>query len=189
MAAIDAKGKILGSYDKQRLVPFGEFQPMRAYVPKEWMTPVGDKDFSWGQGQPVQDWAGLPPFRALICYEAIFPELAASEGAQWLLNITNDAWFGISSGPHQHFHMARMCAVEQGRPLVRAANTGISAVVDATGRILGHLPLGTQGILDMRLPKPLEKPTLYAAIEGLELPLLLLCGLWLALRQRVKAGN
>lgn len=189
LMAVDARGKLLGSYDKQRLVPFGEFQPLRPYVPKDWMTPVGEKDFSWGQGDPVQSWTGLPPFRALICYEAIFPELAAAPGAHWLLNVTNDAWFGISSGPYQHFHMARMRAVEQGLPLVRAANTGISAIIDPMGRILGQLPLGTQGVLDLRLPKSLEHPTLYAAIAGVELPLLVLWGAWLAWRKRPKTAQ
>ncbi len=180
LMAIDHEGKLIGSYDKAHLVPFGEFQPFRPYLPKEWMTPVGEKDFAWGTASQVLNWAGLPPMLPLICYEAIFPEMAQGQinekGARpaWLLNVTNDAWFGLSTGPHQHFEMSRMRAVEQGVALVRVANTGISAVVDPYGRITATLPLGSQGILDAPLPTPLDTPTLYSAWHSLLLPLLTL---------------
>ena len=165
MVMIAHDGAILGTYDKIHLVPFGEFQPLRDFVPKEWMTPVGDTDFSRGAAVHTLQWPGLPPMIPLICYEAIFPEMSFNaEGEQhpgMLLTITNDAWFGMSIGPYQHFHMARMRAVEQGVPLVRVANTGISAVVDGMGRITASLPLGEQGVLDAQLPKELPDPTIY----------------------------
>jgi len=164
MVVVDHQGGIVGSYDKSRLVPFGEFQPLRDFVPKSWMTPVGDKDFSRGTSARTLDWPRLPPVIPLICYEAIFPEMsfAPLERPGLLLNITNDAWFGMSLGPYQHFNMARMRAVEEGAPLARVANTGITAMIDPYGRITASLPLGTQGILDVGLPKALKDITLYS---------------------------
>ena len=171
MAMLDHAGSIVGLYDKIHLVPFGEFQPLRAFVPKEWMTPVGDTDFSRGDSARIQKWPGLPPMIPLICYEAIFPEMSFSTDpknpAQFLLNITNDAWFGMSIGPYQHFNMARMRAVEQGMPLVRVANTGITAMVDGYGRILDYMPLGAQGILDVKLPKPAAGINFYVLFAAL----------------------
>jgi apolipoprotein N-acyltransferase len=156
-------GKIVGAYDKHKLVPFGEFVPLRWLLPKTWLTPVGDRDFSAGPGPQTLSWPGLPPVSPLICYEAIFPDLAVlrEHPPQWLLNVTNDAWFGMSSGPYQHFIMARMRAVEQGLPLVRAANTGISAVIDANGKTVSKLDLETKNFLDSKLPKSLENKTFY----------------------------
>src|SRR5207237_4908628 len=106
---------------------------------------------------------GAPNLLPLICYEAIFPSEVASaaERAGWMLNVTNDGWFGVSPGPYQHFAQARLRAIEEGLPLVRAANTGISAVVDPLGRVIKALPLGTDGVLDAPLPAALP-PTLYA---------------------------
>jgi apolipoprotein N-acyltransferase len=96
----------------------------------------------------------------LVCYEAIFPGAVVPEGPrpEWLLNLTNDAWFGITPGPHQHFAQARLRAIEEGLPLVRAANNGISAVVDPLGRIVRLLPLGRDGVIDAPLPKSIESP-------------------------------
>lgn len=186
LAVINPKGTVIGHYDKQRLVPFGEFQPLRPFVPDEWMTPVGEKDFAWSDQDALYAWAGLPPVRALICYEAIFTDMPMSSGykPEWMLNITNDAWFGISSGPYQHFNMTRMRSVERGVPLVRVANTGITAVVDGVGRIIGKLPLGTHGILDAGLPVALEGNTIYTLLEWLYMPLILLLGCVLVWRQR-----
>lgn len=185
LIALSHEGAIKGSYDKAHLVPFGEFQPLRSFVPKEWMTPVGEKDFSWGIASQTLDWPGLPPMLPLICYEAIFPEMAeANTRPAWLLNVTNDAWFGLSTGPRQHFEMARLRAVEQGVSLVRVANTGISAVVDPYGRITASLPLGTQGILDSELPSGLENPTIYYKYHRVGLPLLFLLMAGLTLRRR-----
>ncbi|MEJ2125771.1 MAG: apolipoprotein N-acyltransferase, partial [Alphaproteobacteria bacterium] len=109
--------------------------------------------------RPLMKAPGTPPFLPLICYEAIFPDMARSsdgEQAQWLLNLTNDAWFGNSTGPYQHLAQPRLRAIEEGLPLVRAANTGISAIIDPYGRILSSLPLNSMGVIDQPLPKPLE---------------------------------
>lgn len=147
-------------YDKHHLVPFGEFVPFRHILPLEKITP-GQLDFSRGPGpQTLQ--VQQSQFSPLICYEAIFPaEVVSSSRPQWLINVTNDAWFGTSTGPYQHFHMARMRAVEQGLPLIRVANTGISAVVDSYGRVLHSIPLNKAEVLDAPLPAAAE-PTLYS---------------------------
>ena len=108
---------------------------------------------------------GAPRFLPLICYEIIFPRqiVPAGERPAWLLNVTNDAWFGISTGPHQHFRQAQIRAIEEGLPLVRAANNGISAVVDPVGRVVRALSLGTEGLLDSRLPREIAPP-IYARV-------------------------
>ena len=154
MIALNHEGSMVGAYDKTRLVPFGEFLPLRSFFPESWLTPVGMQDMERGASHTALELPGLPPYIPLICYEAIFPRMAATAGGEWLLNITNDAWFGLSTGPYQHFDMARMRAVEQGIPLVRAANTGISGVIDGYGRVEALLPLRTQGVLDAPLPRP-----------------------------------
>ena len=108
--------------------------------------------------------AGLPPFSPLICYESIFPG-AVVDGAdrpQWLLNLTNDAWYGRTAGPHQHFAINQVRAVEEGLPLVRVANTGISGVVDSYGRVRQLLGLGERGFIDTTLPKASVGVTAYA---------------------------
>jgi apolipoprotein N-acyltransferase len=180
MMLLDHKGTLRASYDKSKLVPFGEFLPGRQLIPKSWLTPVGDTDFSRGPGIVNIELDGLPPARPMICYEVIFPEWGATAENEtvknrpaWFLNITNDAWFGKSSGPYQHFNMARMRAAENGIPLVRVANTGISGVVDPYGRIDSQLPLGQQGILDSKLPEPLPN-TIYSAVKYYILPVLIL---------------
>jgi apolipoprotein N-acyltransferase len=124
---------------------------------------------------------------ALICYEAIFPGRVVDRGAEpsWLLNITNDAWFGTSTGPYQHFASARLRAVEEGLPLVRAANSGISAVVDAYGRVVDRLGLNRVGVIDAGLPRPTKEKTLFRRFGNWTL-LILLCGtfsLLLAIRR------
>lgn len=148
-------GKLIGQYDKHHLVPFGEFIPFRHILPLENIS-GGHGDFARGPGAYTVSVDGIPPFSPLICYEAIFPA-EATDGtgkAKWLLNVTNDAWFGNSSGPYQHLEMARVRAVETGLPLVRAANTGVSTVIDPYGRVLKELPLGQAGIVDFYLPLP-----------------------------------
>ena len=105
-----------------------------------------------------------PRMLPLICYEIIFPGEAVPGGERpgWLVNLTNDGWFGPSSGPYQHLQQARVRAIEQGLPLVRAANTGISAVIDPLGRVIGSLSLGIEGVLDASLPRPIERNDLCA---------------------------
>ncbi|GGE99665.1 apolipoprotein N-acyltransferase [Aliidongia dinghuensis] len=162
ISAIDPSGTIVGSYDKFHLVPFGEYVPFHKYL--QFNQIVARRfDFSTGPG-PVTIPAGpLPPAGPIICYEAIFPHDVIDEAHRpgWILNVTNDAWFGTSTGPHQHFAIARTRAVEEGLPLVRAANTGISGVVDAHGRVLASLGLGRSGVLDVPLPAALPEATPY----------------------------
>jgi apolipoprotein N-acyltransferase len=164
LEAIDSTGRVLASYDKSHLVPFGEYVPLRSVLPINKITP-GTMDFSSGDGPHTLALAGVPPFSPLICYEVIFPGAVVDEDdrPQWLLNITNDAWYGFTSGPFQHLAIARVRAVEEGLPLVRDGNNGISAVFDPYGRIREHLDLDAIGVLDVALPRPLP-PTLYGSI-------------------------
>ncbi len=165
--AIDRNGRITATYDKFHLVPFGEYVPFRSLLDFTKLT-AGRTDFSRGSGPRTLVLEGLPPVSPLICYEAIFPGRVVDPAARpgWLLNVTNDAWFGISSGPYQHFASARFRSVEEGLPLVRAANTGISAVVDSYGRIVAKLDLGVQGVLDAPLPQALATPPPFARFGG-----------------------
>lgn len=162
--AIDDAGRIAADYDKVRLVPFGEFVPLARHLPIEKMT-IGAEDFRPGPGPRGWAIAGLPPVQPLICYEAIFPgdlpPTAAQNRPTWLLNLTNDGWFGRSAGLYQHLAMARMRAVERGLPLVRVANGGVSVVTDGYGRIVASLPIDTVGVLDANLPRPLAARPLY----------------------------
>jgi apolipoprotein N-acyltransferase len=164
IAMIDDKGEVVGSYDKHKLVPFGEFLPLRSLIPAALETPVGMTDLARGEGVRTLRWPGLPPLSALICYEVIFPALAVNKDDRpaWLLSVTNDAWFGTSSAPYQHLAMARMRAVEQGLPMVRVANTGISAVYDAYGREVVRIPLNEKTFIDTRLPLPSQNRTIYS---------------------------
>lgn len=157
--ALAGTGAIQARYDKVDLVPFGEFLPFRPLLSSLGLEAlaVGSIDFIPGDGRSTIALPGLPPFSPLVCFEAAFAN-HATDGrgrARWLVNVTNDAWFGISSGPYQHAAMARMRAVESGLPMVRAANTGISLVTDALGRVRASLALGRMGTLDARLPPPL----------------------------------
>ena len=167
LAALDAAGQVQAVYDKSHLVPFGEYMPLAGILPIRLVA--GSMDFSAGPGPVTLQAPGLPPFGALICYEVIFPgAVAPRPRPDWLVNITNDAWFGVSSGPWQHLAAARLRAVEEGLPLARAAQTGISAVFDARGRRLAMLPSGETGTLSLPLPGA-APPTPFARY-GLVLP-------------------
>ena len=174
LAVLDPTGRIVGSADKFHLVPLGEYVPLSeilgGFVDK---LTSGAGNFSAGPGPTTVHVDGLPPFSPLICYEVIFPGavLDPADRPAWLLNITNDGWFGNSPGPYQHLASARFRAIEEGLPLARAANTGISAMIDPYGRVVDALPLGTEGALDVFLPDALDS-TLFARI-GLLGPVLL----------------
>lgn len=156
-------GQILDTYDKVHLVPFGEYLPFQAIFDRLGLRqfvriPGG---FDAGLRQHLLTVPGFPPVAPLICYEAIFPGKVVPEASQrpgLLLNVTNDGWFGVTTGPYQHFAQARLRAIEEGLPLVRAANTGISAIVDPYGRVAASLPLGAEGVLDGPLPRPIDPP-------------------------------
>jgi apolipoprotein N-acyltransferase len=163
--AFDGDAGLVAHYDKWRLVPGGEFLPFEAIL-----EPLGFRkvvtvpgSFASGPGPRNIALSGVAPAGVLICYEAIFPHdlIDPSERPAWIINVTNDAWFGRSSGPYQHLAQARLRTIEQGLPLIRAANTGISAIIDAYGRMDESLPLGVESVLDGTLPKSLP-PTLYA---------------------------
>ena len=160
---LDDEGRELGIYDKFHLVPFGEYVPLKTIIPIEKIT-QGFSDFSPGDGLKTLHLNNVPSFSPLICFEVIFPGQVANllDRPKWLLNVTNDAWFGLSSGPYQHFSSARLRSVEEGLPLVRAANTGISAIIDPYGRVINKLDLLSEGYIDNYLPKPLASRTLYA---------------------------
>jgi apolipoprotein N-acyltransferase len=158
-------GAILSTYDKVHLVPFGEFLPFQNFLERlgfEQLTRVRG-GFTPGARRRPLTIPRLPPAAPLICYEAIFPGAVLPDGERptWLLNVTNDAWFGNTPGPHQHFAQARLRTIEEGLPLVRAANNGISAVVDPLGRIVRIRELGIDGVIDSGLPQSIP-PTIYA---------------------------
>jgi apolipoprotein N-acyltransferase len=161
--ALDRQGAIVATYDKQHLVPFGEYDPLSGALGMSKLT-QGNVGFSSGEGPFRLELPGLPRLAALICYEAIFPGQVTDADARpaWLLNVTNDAWFGDSTGPYQHLASARLRAVEEGLALIRAANTGISAVIDGHGRVLARLGLHERGVLDSPLPRPAASITPYA---------------------------
>ena len=184
---IDRDGSIAGIYDKVHLVPFGEYLPFTDFLESLGLISLTKMPggFLEGDRRRLMTVPGAPSMLPLICYEVIFPDAAVPRGERpgWLLNLTNDGWFGISTGPHQHFQQARVLAIAGGLPLVRAANTGISAVVDPLGRIIKELPLGTEGVLDSGLPQPIA-PTPYARIGDYIAYALVAAGLLLGLARR-----
>ncbi len=193
MIAIDKKAAVIAVYDKIHLVPFGEYLPLRWMIPFPKLT-AGTMDFSSGTERRTITVPGLPGFGPLICYEAVFSGAVVGQGErpQWLLNLTNDSWFGDSTGPRQHLAQARLRAVEEGLPLVRVANTGISAVFDAYGRLEGKLELGARGVLDIALPQTPVAMTLFGRLGNAPVLLILAVstwGLFLIPGRRAKPAN
>ena len=166
LVLIDQSGTVRARYDKHHLVPFGEFIPLGDLAARFGIhgLAAGEGDgYSSGPGARLVDLPGIGPALPLICYEAIFPQdvRAAPARPRLLLQITNDAWFGRFSGPFQHLQQARMRAIEQGLPMLRVANTGVSAMIGPKGEILRRIPLGEAGFADAALPAALPA-TLYA---------------------------
>jgi len=166
LMVFDHEANLAALYDKIHLVPFGEYLPAQHLLEAlgfQQLTRMRG-GFSIGtEPRPLISVSGLPPIGALICYEAVFPAAVVQGAARpgLLVNLTNDGWFGHSTGPYQHFHQSRLRAVEQGLPLLRAANNGISALIDAEGRIIAELGLDVRGVIDTDLPAA-RRPTLYA---------------------------
>jgi apolipoprotein N-acyltransferase len=186
---IDHDGGILAIYDKVHLVPFGEYLPLQSALERIGLRQLTKLPggFLAGDRRRAIESPRAPSFLPLICYEIIFPHQAVPPGERpaWLLNVTNDAWFGSSPGPYQHLEQARVRAIEEGLPLVRAANTGISAVIDPLGRTVKSLPLGTEGIFDSPLPRQIAPP-LYARTGNALVALLLGASFFLLMRRRLR---
>jgi apolipoprotein N-acyltransferase len=175
-ALLASDGQIAAVYDKHRLVPFGEYMPggaVAAALGLRGMAEVLNGGYVPGPGPRVLDLGGaLGRVFPMICYEAIFArDIRRVSRPDWMAHLTNDAWFGSLSGPYQHLALARLRAAEQGLPVLRAANTGVSAVIDARGHVIAALPLNVSGVLDARLP-PALPPTIYARLG--DTPILLL---------------
>ncbi len=162
---LDGSGQVAGVYDKHHLVPFGEYIPAAPLASRLGIAGLAQRanaGYAAGPGPEVLE-LDVGKALPLICYEAVFPQDTRVDGSRpdFLLQITNDAWFGQRIGPYQHLAQAQMRAIEQGLPMMRAANTGISAMIDPYGRITDQLGLGQAGYVDATLPAPLP-PTLYA---------------------------
>jgi apolipoprotein N-acyltransferase len=168
-------GRLIGIYDKFHLVPFGEYLPLPDLLHALGLSKIVDMPDGFGEGPGPQTFRlpGAPSVGPLICYEVIFPDaVIGSARPGWIVNVTDDSWFGPSTGPYQHLLMARMRAIEEGLPIARAANTGISAVIDPLGRITASLPLGRLGYVDADLPRALPD-TFYAHFGDMGYVLLL----------------
>ncbi|MBO9477981.1 apolipoprotein N-acyltransferase [Shimia sp. R11_0] len=189
---LDGTGQVRARYDKHHLVPFGEYIPLGDLLSQIGITGMASQygeGFSPGPGPALMDLGDLGKALLLICYEAVFPQdvTGAPERPDFLLHLTNDAWFGNFSGPFQHLAQARMRAVENGLPVLRAANTGVSAVIDPQGRVLASLALNTEGALDVTLPQA-GAPTFYSQTGDLPLALGLI-GLLLTVAWRRRRRN
>ena len=198
---LDRDGSIASTYDKLHLVPFGEYLPFQHFLEGLGLQQLTKQrgGFLAGDRRSLIAVPAAPPALPLICYEIIFPgEIGAQGGAPgggqgsgqgarpgWIINVTNDGWFGISSGPYQHFQQARVRTIEEGLPLVRAANTGISAVVDPLGRIVDKLPLGAEGVIDAPLPQPIAVPV-YPRVGDVPAAMMVVIALLLLLHRRLQ---
>jgi apolipoprotein N-acyltransferase len=187
---IDHDGSIPAIYDKVHLVPFGEYLPFAKILEGIGLQTITEErgGFLSGDRHRVFAVPGAPNMLPLICYEVTFPgEIGTSQTRPgWIVNVTNDGWFGISSGPYQHFQQARLTAIEEGLPIARAANTGISAVIDPLGRVINSLPLGTEGVLDAPLPRPISPP-LYTRLGDAPVAILVVLALIVVARRRLQS--
>jgi apolipoprotein N-acyltransferase len=186
----DGNAEVAARYDKWRLVPGGEFLPL-AWL----LEPLGFRkvvetpgNFATGSGPRTIAIPGAPPVAMLVCYEVIFPHelIDAGNRPAWIVNVTNDGWFGLSTGPWQHLAQARLRAIEQGLPVARAANTGISAVIDAYGQTRASLPLGAKTAVDSPLPGALP-PTIHGRLGDWSL-LLLVASIMISIGRSVQAS-
>jgi len=189
---IDHDGSILSVYDKIHLVPFGEYLPFQDFLERLGLMQLTKLPggFIPGERRRIMNVPRAPSMLPFICYEIVFAGEAMPAGEArpgWILNVTNDGWFGISTGPYQHLQQARVRSIEQGLPLVRAANSGISAVVDPLGRVIRSLPLGTEGVMDASLPQRIDRTT-YSRIGDVGIALVMAVALIFLLRRRVKTG-
>jgi apolipoprotein N-acyltransferase len=185
---IDHDGNVLSVYDKLHLVPFGEFLPFQGLLEKiglEQLTRV-QGGFIPGTRRRNLEVPNAPRALPLICYEVIFPGdvVDRTDRPGWIINLTNDGWFGISTGPYQHLQQARLRAIEQGLPVVRAANTGISAVIDPLGRVVAQLGLGLEGVLDSGLPAAI-RPTIYARVGDIPAAVIVAAALMFVITRRI----
>ena len=185
---INHDGDILSVYDKLHLVPFGEYLPFQTVLEKIGLQQITKVQggFIPGARRRSMTIPGTPRVLPLICYEVAFSDaiVPAGERPGWIVNLTNDGWFGNSTGPYQHLQMARLRAIEEGLPIVRSANTGISAVIDPVGREVGHLALGQEAVLDSALPVALS-PTVFSRWRNIPLGMaVLFAGLVVFIRRR-----
>ena len=188
---IDHDGSILSVYDKIHLVPFGEYLPFQNFLEKLGLMQLTKLPggFVAGERRRAMEVPRAPRMLPFLCYEIIFPDEAVPAGERpgWLLNLTNDGWFGVSTGPYQHLQQSRVRTIEHGLPLVRAANTGISAVIDPLGRVIKSLPLGAEGVLDSSLPRRIDPP-LYARTGDSGIALVIGAALIMIVRRRIRRG-
>ena len=188
---IDHNGAIPAIYDKVHLVPFGEYLPFEKILESIGLQTITEQrgGFLFGDRHRVIAVPGAPSALPLVCYEVIFPGEISTSGTRpgWIVNVTNDGWFGISTGPYQHLQQARLTAIQEGLPVVRAANTGISAVIDPLGRIINSLPLGAEGVLDAPLPRAVAAPA-YTRLGDALAALMVVLALILVARHRLRSG-
>ncbi len=162
MIVLNERLSSIDVYDKYHLVPYGEFVPFQKYIPLK--PVVAFKGFQPGIGVETITHPALPPFSPLICYEVIFADEVVKRGEDgplWMVNVTNDGWYGKSAGPYQHFAQTRLRAIEEGIPIVRAANTGISAVIDPLGRVVEKADIFEEAAITTYLPEPIPQRSAY----------------------------